>query len=72
MAEITDRELARLYYERYRLLMLDQEIGVDPFEELEESEVTAIAGALRHILAQIEHRERTGLPLDVLSALADN
>lgn len=58
MANLTDRELAELYYERYRLLMLDQEIEVDPFEVVPESEVVAMAGALRHILAHVELEAR--------------
>ena len=58
MANLTDRELAKLYYERYRLLMLDQEIEVDPFEVIPESEVMAMAGALRHILAHVELEAR--------------
>lgn len=57
-ADLTDRELAELYYERYRLLMLDQEIEVDPFEVVLESEVVATAGALKHILAHVELEAR--------------
>lgn len=58
MANLTDRELAELYYERYRLLMLDQEIEVDPFKVVPESEIVAMAGAFRHILANIKLEAR--------------
>jgi hypothetical protein len=57
MVDLNDRDLARQYYERYRLIMWDQDVEVDPFEVVPENEVIAMAGALRHVIAHVEQLE---------------
>ena len=51
--ELDDRELARLYYEKYKAhLATEESVGIDDFDDLDDSDIRAIAVALRYVLQE--------------------